>query len=185
MNCEENFHQRKNTNFVKNRWKIVRQFAQNQKMKIEKILFLIHSIVCSQKTVVRFIRFKNIPAKHCILKNCQFCAKSFELDSNRFLPQKWSLAGKIVCAKMLLQENCCNKYLHMSRWMMFWMQGRKISIGCLNGSIKFKRPEVSGQIFYRNWTVKWRARDSTLWKTLHVKVTQNCRPTICRTKLGD
>ena len=118
LNCEANFHQSKNTKFVQIAEKLSK-IAQNPKMKIVKILFLIHSIVCSQRPAVRFMRFKNVPAKHCILKNCQFCAKSFELDSNRFLPQKWSLTGKIVCAKMLLQENCCNKYLHMSLWMMF------------------------------------------------------------------
>ena len=86
---------------------------------IAKILFFTCTVVCTNSSKVKFIRLRDVPARHCTLKNCQFCAKSFELDLKRFLPQKWSRAGRIVCSRMLQQENCCGEYLKMSRWMMF------------------------------------------------------------------
>ena len=90
-------------------------------MKIEKLLYLISAMACSDTSSsgVKYVRLRDVPVKHCILKNCQFCAYSFELDATRFLPQKWSHVGRVVCAKMLLQKDCCDEYLKMNRWMMF------------------------------------------------------------------
>ena len=109
---------------VKNYQNSPKNCQKSPKMKIAKLFFLASKVICTHKTMsnsskVKFVRLREVPARHCVLKNCQFCAKSFELDLNRFLPQKWSRAGRIVCARMLQQENCCGKYLKMSRWMMF------------------------------------------------------------------
>ena len=116
------FQSKRTHKIVKSRRKIAKNCRKNVlKMKIEKLLYLISAMACSDTSSsgVKYVRLRDVPVKHCILKNCQFCAYSFELDATRFLPQKWSHVGRVVCAKMLLQRDCCDEYLRMNRWMMF------------------------------------------------------------------